>query len=85
MSLRWGQVDFNRQVITLHETKNGERRALPLVGGAFTLLLARGKVRSLTDDRIFPAKARAKKSQFVDLNAPWRAALKEAQIADFHP
>lgn len=32
MSLRWPQIDFSRQVITLHETKNGERRALPLVG-----------------------------------------------------
>ena len=84
MSLRWGQVDFNRQVITLHETKNGERRALPLVGGAFTLLQARGKVRSLADDRIFPANARAKKSLYLDLNAPWRTALKEAQITNFH-
>ena len=25
MPLRWGQNDFARQVITLHETKNGER------------------------------------------------------------
>ncbi len=38
MSLRWGQIDFARQVIGLSHTKNGERRALPLVGEAFTLL-----------------------------------------------
>ena len=61
MSLRWGQIDFGRQVITLHETKNGERRALPLVGEAFTLLQDRAKVRSLKDDRRLPAEARAKK------------------------
>ena len=84
MTLRWGHVDFNRQVITLHETKNGERRALPLVGEAFGLLQARSRVRSLTDDRIFPPNARAKKSQCVDLHAPWMAALKEAEIVDFH-
>jgi integrase len=84
MSLRWGQIDFNRQVITLHATKNGERRALPLVGEAFTLLQARSKVRNLKDDRIFPPSGRAKKAAYIDLRAPWEAALKSAGITDFH-
>ena len=84
MSLRWGQIDFSRKVITLHDTKNGERRALPLVGEAFSLLQARSKVRNLKDDRIFPPTARAKKSRVLDLRAPWESALKSAQIADFH-
>ena len=61
MSLRWGQIDFARQVITLHDTKNGERRALPLVGEAFTLLQARSKVRNLKDDRIFPPNRHARR------------------------
>ena len=72
MSLRWGQIDFDRQVITLHETKNGERRALPLVGEAFTLLQARSKVRSLKDDRIFPPRALAKKAAVPRPTAPWK-------------
>ena len=84
MTMRWGQIDFGRHVITLHETKNGERRALPLVGEAFTLLQARAKVRSLTDDRVFPPKARAKKSVCVDLHAPWVGAKKAAGLTDFH-
>ena len=84
MTLRWSQIDFARQVITLHETKNGERRALPLVGEAFTLLQVRAKVRSLKDDRLFPPKARAKKSTCLDLHAPWVAARKAAGLADFH-
>jgi integrase len=84
MTLRWGQIDFGRQVITLHETKNGERRALPLVGEAFTLLQERAKVRSLTDDRIFPPKAYAKKARCVDLTVPWNAARKGAGLSDFH-
>lgn len=83
MSLRWGQIDFGRQVITLHETKNGERRALPLVGEAFTLLQTRSRVRALHDDRVFPPTAKAKKAEFLDLRAPWEAALKTAGIADF--
>lgn len=84
MTLRWGQIDFNRQVITLTKTKNGENRAIPLVGDAFKLLRERGKIRSLTDDRIFPPTGRAKKAEFLDLRQPWEKALKEAEIADFH-
>jgi len=84
MSLRWGQIDFARQVITLHETKNGESRALGLVGEAFALLHERAKVRSLTDDRIFPPKPYAKKAQCLDLTVPWNKARKAAGLTDFH-
>jgi integrase len=83
MTLRWGQIDFNRQVITLHETKNGERRSIPLVGEAFTLLQARAKVRNLKDDRIFPPTPRAKKAAHLDLRAPWESAIKTAELIDF--
>lgn len=84
MSMRYNQVDFKRKVITLHETKNGERRALPLVGEAFDLLKQRAKVRDLKDDRVFPPTAKAKKANCLDLRQPWEAALKAAGIADFH-
>lgn len=84
MSLRWGQIDFSRQVIVLHKTKNGETRSVPLVGEALSLLQEKSKVRNLRDDRIFPARSRAKKSEYLDLNNPWRAALKAAGITDFH-
>lgn len=84
MSLRFGQIDFKRKIITLHETKNGERRALPLVGDAFTLLKARAKVRDIKEDRIFPPTAKAKKAECLDLRQPWEAALKTAGIANFH-
>lgn len=83
MSLRWGQIDFPRKVITLHDTKNGERRSLPLVGEAFTLLQERSKLRSIKDDRIFPPTSKAKKAEALDLRAPWERALKSAEIADF--
>jgi integrase len=84
MSLRWEQIDFRRQVITLHETKNGERRSLPLVGEAFSLLKERSAVRNIKDDRIFPATEKAKKSEYIDLRRPWEAALKSTGIKDFH-
>jgi integrase len=84
MTLRFGQIDFDRKVITLHQTKNGESRTLPLVGSAFSLLQERAKVRNLHDDRIFPPTDRAKKAECLDLRQPWEKALKTAAITDFH-
>jgi integrase len=83
MTLRYSQIDFNRKVITLHVTKNGDKRALPLVGSAFTLLQERAKIRSLCDDRLFPPTRLAKKSNNLDLRQPWHKALKAANIKDF--
>lgn len=80
MSLRWPQVDLGRKMITLHETKNNEIRALPLVGHAFDLMQERSKIRRLDTDLIFPGKAPLKP---IDLRAPWEAALEKARIADF--
>lgn len=86
MGLRWGQIDLKAARATLYAgtTKNDDARVLSLVGEAFALLQERAKVRSLTDDRIFPATNRADKSVFIDLRIPFRAALKEASIEDFH-
>jgi integrase len=84
MTLRYGQIDFGRGVITLHETKNGETRSLPLVSSAFAMLKQRAKVRNLNDDRVFPPTSRAKKSECLDLRQPWDKAIKEAGIVNFH-
>jgi len=86
MGLRWKQIDLKTGRATLYAgtTKNDDARVLPLVGEAFTLLQERAKVRSLTDDRIFPATRNAKKATFIALRTPFVAALKEAKIEDFH-
>ena len=84
MTLRYGQIDFGRKVITLTQTKNGETRALPLVSSAFSLLQERARVRCLTDDRVFPPTARAEKASCLDLRQPWEKAIKTAGINDFH-
>jgi integrase len=84
MALRWPQIDLNRQIITLHDTKNGDRRALPLVGEALDLLKARSKVRSISDDRIFPPSQGARKAEYLNLRRPWEQALVAAKIQDFH-
>ena len=81
MGLRWGQVDFVRRRITLHETKNGERRVLSLTGTALELLTERSKVRRIDTDLVFPGLVHPGKP--IDLRASWRAALKQASITSF--
>ena len=46
LGLTWKDINFNRGIITLHETKNGERRrALPLAGHARDLMQQMCKIR----------------------------------------
>lgn len=84
MGLRWPQIDLKRRTAMLGDTKNGDARVLPLSGEAIGLLQERAKVRSLTDDRLFPPTAAAKKAVYLDLRQPFAAALKAAEIEDFH-
>lgn len=83
MSLCWDHIDFARRVIQLTETKNGDKRAIPLVGAPATLLQHRYADRLYNENRIFPPTARAKKADRLDLRAPWEAAVKKAGILDF--
>jgi len=84
MGLRWWQIDFSKKTISLQKTKNGDARTLPLVGEAFTLLQERSKVRGLHNDHIFPSTKSAKKTEYIDLRAPWEKAMRIANIQDFH-
>lgn len=80
LSLRWPQVSLGRRRITLEDTKNGERRVLPLAGHAFDLLEEYSQVRRLDTDLVFPAQ---KSQKSLDIRAAWENALKRAGIEDF--
>ena len=47
INLRWSEVDWHRRVITLHDTKNKERRLLPLAHYALQLMEAQSKIRNI--------------------------------------
>ncbi|CZI81542.1 TPA: tyrosine-type recombinase/integrase [Legionella pneumophila subsp. pneumophila] len=80
MGLRWKDIDFDRQVIILHETKNGERRILPLTGRALELINQLAKIRRLNCDFVFPNHEFTKP---IDLRTPFETAVKRAGITDF--
>lgn len=80
MNLKWGDIDKGRTKIILHETKNGERRAIPLGGYARELILEHEKVRRIDTERLFPSKTG---STAFDIKKSWGRALDDAEIEDF--
>jgi integrase len=89
LNVRWPDVDLNSGRIILHETKNGERRVVPLLGHALDLLKAKdmarrdAKVRRIDTDLLFPGRNPQKP---VFIRAPWLEAVKAAGVEDlkFH-
>jgi integrase len=81
MGLKWQDVNLKDGFVILHETKNGERRRVPLSGLALELLREHAKVRRLDTDLLFPGKKH--KNKPIDLSDAFEFALKRAEIDDF--
>lgn len=83
--LTWDVVDLARGRAILHETKNGERRAVAITGHALDVVKEMNKVRRIDTSLLFPSKENTpqKPQKPMDLRAPWVAALKVADIQDF--
>lgn len=80
MSLTWSDINLNKKQILLQDTKNGERRSVPLTGHAHEVIINLGKIRRLDTQLLFPSKKNAKP---IRLRDPWEKALKAAQLEDF--
>lgn len=75
LGLEWTDVDLERKRLILHETKNGERRAVHLAGPALEELRRWSKVRRLGDPRVFP--------NVGAFHHRWWEALERAKIVNF--
>ena len=82
MNLRWEHVDLFKGRIILHQTKNGERRAIPLKGLALQLIHDLANCKSMDMGLLFPSKENLNKP--IDLRFPWEQALKKAGVKNFH-
>src|SRR5262249_32628338 len=80
VGLRWSDVAFQRQVIVLHETKNGERRVLPLAGHALELMCHRRQNRCPDTELVFP---RLRGTLPMSIDEGWKYAVKRAGLVDF--
>ncbi|MBX2834586.1 MAG: site-specific integrase [Micavibrio sp.] len=81
LGLRWQDVDTNKGRITIQETKNGERRTVPLTHHALDVVKEWSKVRRIDSELLFPTKRNPK--THIDIRSPWYTAVKRARIEDF--
>jgi integrase len=77
--LRWQDVDLERRVAVLQDTKNGDRRSVPIIPEVVQLLREHGKVRTLNQELIFAPTS----ADMWLFDKAWYAALREAKIKDF--
>ena len=82
MGLEWSDVHWKEGFATLRNTKNGETRAMPLVGLAMELLKEhRDNNRQLADKLVFPHPV--DRTRPWNFEAVWRKAKKQAKIENF--
>ena len=80
LNLKWSDIDTTRGFIYLEETKNGERRTLPLTGYALEQVMALRKVRRMDTLLVFPGR-NPQKPLYIDNS--FGKALEAAGIEDF--
>jgi integrase len=83
LGLRWKDIDLEQRRLTLHRTKNGDQRILPLIGPLLTLLQDLNTQRKDLYDLslLFPGR-NGKKG--LDFRQSWKVALEKAKIKNFH-
>ncbi len=77
----WGVIHLDKQAIVLHNTKNGEKRRVPLTSLAYQLLKQHAKIRRLDTTLVFPSPKNPQKP--ISFKRSWMTTLKKADIDDF--
>lgn len=89
LGVQWSDIDFTRGQIVLHETKNGERRVIPLRGLAMKLVRELEKFKIQDCPYIFPSEKVKKLKDGsliykpIDIRTAWVNARNKANIKDF--
>jgi len=83
LGLRWEDLDFERKLIRLTETKNGTTRYTPMVDVTYRVLkkLYDSEVVFDQTHHVFPS---LNPSRYIDIRSAFTFALKRAKIDDFH-
>lgn len=80
LALTWKDIDFDRKILRVEQSKNGDKRSVPLTGRAFELLKEMHGKRHPASQLIF---ARADGQAAMELKKHWEAAVKEAGLENF--
>ncbi len=80
--LTWDDIDFKRGIAIIHETKNSERRAVPIKGHCLEVLKELYKTRRIDTKLLFPEPYKTNPRP-VNIRHYWLIALEKAKIKDF--
>jgi len=82
LGLKWENVDLQNGRITLHRTKNGEKRIVPLVGKAYELIKGSYlKLEPGDHDSLFPSPNEP--NQPICIRTAWYTAVRRAKLENF--
>ena len=80
LNLKWADVELSQGRIIFHNTKNSERRTVPLTGPALDHMRHHAKLRRIDTPLVFP---NADGTKPLNPRRAWETALKQAAIQDF--
>lgn len=80
LKLTWSNVDLQTGKVTLHETKNGERRVVYVTSHALEILQQHAESFMFQSPFLFSNKHGVKP---VDITQSWQHAVNQAQLEDF--
>jgi integrase len=80
LQLKWKDIDFNRNRIVLENTKNGERRGVPLVGLALAVL-QKQSLEAIQSSYVFRSPDDLTKP--CSIRTAWEFAIERAGVEDF--
>lgn len=81
VKLKWEDIDFINKIVTLEETKNGERRMLPLTDAVEKVLFDYSS--TISQGLVFKPTSSTNRTGVVDIHNAFVNALKQAEIKDF--
>ena len=82
LNLKWNDIDFEKNRIILHETKNGERRGVPLRGHALEVIKTLHSNRKNISPLLFPSNRLSSCKPYY-IRSSWEKAIQVAEIKDY--
>jgi len=83
IKLEWEDIDFTHHTITLRETKNGDRRVIPLIDAVESLFKLCPTYTVNASGLIFKSKRQNNQSGFISVRKAFQNALQDAGIQNF--
>ena len=84
MRLTWSSVDLDNAKVVLHQTKNGDRRTVPLTGHALEVVQKLHLEKAEDSVMLFPSTKPSKRLlKHIEIARSWCKAVAEAELEDF--